>query len=209
MSSSPPARGAPPIDEDRILDAAFDLLMAVGLRRITMAELARRADVSRATLYRRWKDVGDVVGTLITREWTAIAERAFAPAATHGRERLVRGVVTVTRAVRAHPIERKIIDVDPEFFLPYIVHRRGASTRHHLSLIEQGVAAGVADGSIRSSSASLTAETVLITATAFILRAPVIAHEPTGSGPHLDALDQQLYRMLDLYLAHGDLPTTP
>lgn len=206
ISSSPPARGAPPIPEDRILDAAFDLLIAVGLRRMTMAELARRAAVSRATLYRRWKDVGEVVGALITREWADIAERAFAPPAAHHRERLVRGVVDVTRAVRAHPIERKIIDVDPEYFLPYIVHRRGASTRHHLSLIEQGVAAGVADGSIRAGDIALTAETVLITATAFILRAPVIAHEPAGSGPRLDALDRQLYRMLDLYLAHGDAP---
>lgn len=205
-SPSPPSRrGAPPIAEDRILDAAFELLMAVGLRRMTMAGLARRSEVSRATLYRRWKDVGEVVGALITREWTDIANQAFSMPARHARERLVRGVVEVTRAVRSHPIERKIIAVDPEFFLPYIVHRRGAATRHHLCLIEEWVAMGIKDGSVQAYDAALTAQTVLISATAFILRAPVIAGERDGSGSRLDALDRQLERMLDLYLAHGDI----
>lgn len=206
--SSPPSRGAPPIAENRILDAAFELLIAVGLRRMTMAELARRADVSRATLYRRWKDVGEVVGALVIREWTEIANQAFVAPARHGRERLVRGVVEVTRAVRSHPIERKIIAVDPEFFLPYIVHRRGAATRHHLNLIEDGVRIGIEDGSIKVGDAALAAQTVLITATAFIVRAPAIAGEREGSGPRLDALDGQLQRMLDLYLTHGDAPTS-
>ena len=42
------------IPERQILDAAYELLLAVGMRRMNMADVARRAGVSRATLYRRW-----------------------------------------------------------------------------------------------------------------------------------------------------------
>ena len=66
------------IPEERILDAAHDLVLAVGMRRVTMADLAREAGVSRATLYRRFANVDAVVAALVTRELAAIVARAFA-----------------------------------------------------------------------------------------------------------------------------------
>ena len=56
------------IPEEQILDAAYELLLAVGMRRMSMADIARRAGVSRATLYRRWPNVAAVIGALTTRE---------------------------------------------------------------------------------------------------------------------------------------------
>ena len=38
------------IPEGRILDAAYDLLLAVGMRRMTMADVARRAEVQHALI---------------------------------------------------------------------------------------------------------------------------------------------------------------
>ncbi|PYC61405.1 TetR/AcrR family transcriptional regulator, partial [Streptomyces tateyamensis] len=49
------------------------LLLAIGLRRLPMAPLARQAGVSRATLSRRWHGVHEVLGALTTREWTTLA----------------------------------------------------------------------------------------------------------------------------------------
>ena len=73
-----PPRAANAIPEEAILDAAYDLLLAVGMRRITMADIARQADVSRATLYRRWPNVQAVIAALMTREFAQLAAR-------HGR----------------------------------------------------------------------------------------------------------------------------
>ncbi len=48
---------APSVD-DQILDAARSCVLDFGLRRTTLAEVARRAGVSRPTVYRRWPDTG-------------------------------------------------------------------------------------------------------------------------------------------------------
>ena len=63
----------------QILDAAYELLLAVGMRRMSMADIARRADVSRATLYRRWPNVNAVVGALTTREFAPLDAARLRP----------------------------------------------------------------------------------------------------------------------------------
>ena len=124
------------IGEQRILDAAYELLLAVGMRRLSMADIARRAGVSRATLYRRWPNVQAVIGALTTREFAALTHGAFPAVGRTSRARLVGSVVGFVVAVRVHPLLRKIIDVDPEFLLPYLLERRGTSTAAQLGLLE-------------------------------------------------------------------------
>src|SRR5436309_34949 len=133
---SPPANA---IKDEAILDAAYSLLLAVGVRRMTMADIARHAGVSRATLYRRWQNVGEVVAALLTREWTAVAARAVTSDAEHGRARLINTVLTIVGTSRTHPLLRKIIELDPEFLVPYLLHRRGTNTNNQLALLEHGL----------------------------------------------------------------------
>jgi len=184
------------IDEDVILDAAYELLVAVGLRRLNMADIARQAGVSRATLYRRWPNVRSVIGALMTREWAGLAASAHAQDAPHARAALVQTVVEIAVAIRQHPLLRKIIEVDPEFLLPYLVQRKGTSTGQQLDLIERGIRAGAADGSIRTGKPSLQARSVLLTARSFALSAPVLVE-----ARQLKALDRELAEMLDRYLS--------
>src|ERR1700742_4642103 len=96
------------IPEEQILDAAYELLLAVGMRRMSMADIARRAGVSRATLYRRWPNVNAIVGALTTREFAGLAD-PFTRKAKDPRSAVVEAVVSTVRAVRAHPLTRKII----------------------------------------------------------------------------------------------------
>lgn len=117
---------------------------------MTMADIARHAEVSRATLYRRWPNVQAVVAALMTREWTTALVSAFQPDSVDGRSRLVEGVVEVVAKTRTHPLMRKIIELDPEFLTPYLLERRGSSTVAHLALVKAGIEAGQADGSIRA-----------------------------------------------------------
>ena len=43
-----------PTGDDALLDAARAGILAVGWRRTTLTDVARRAGVSRMTIYRRW-----------------------------------------------------------------------------------------------------------------------------------------------------------
>src|SRR5437763_5518278 len=113
---------------DAVLDAARDCVLAVGVRRTTLTDVARRAGVSRMTLYRRWPDVRSLVGDLMTREWTAAAEQAR-------RDDLVESLIEGVRAFRAHPLFRKLVEVDPELLLPYMLDRRGTSQEALLEII--------------------------------------------------------------------------
>src|SRR6476661_6198709 len=55
------------------LDAARECILDVGWRRTTLTEVAKRAGVSRMTIYRAWSDMGSLLGDLMTREWVGIA----------------------------------------------------------------------------------------------------------------------------------------
>lgn len=137
-----------------------------------------------------------MVGALVTREFTGVTAHAFATETEPARARLVSGVVAMVRSIRVHPLMRKIIDVDPEFLLPYLVERRGTSTTHELGLMEMALQAGRADGSIRTGKAAVQARAMWLLACSFTLTAPVLADEVS-----LEELDGQLAKLLDRYLA--------
>src|SRR5690242_3899246 len=62
------------------LDAARACILDVGWRRTTLTEVARRAGVSRMTIYRTWSDMPAVLGDLMTREWGEVVARAVTEA---------------------------------------------------------------------------------------------------------------------------------
>jgi hypothetical protein len=123
------------------------------------------------TLYRRWPDVRTLVGDLMTREWIAVATAAMpAPAADlSARDRIVASLVDGVGAFRAHPLFRKIVDVDPELLLPYVLDRRGASQDALLELLAAAVREGHADGSVRPGHPERQARTLLLVVQSFTL----------------------------------------
>lgn len=194
----------PPVDNDAVLDAARDCVLAVGVRRTTLTDVARRAGVSRMTLYRRWPDVRTLVGDLMTREWVVVAAAAAAGTRTgrtghDARDRIVGELVAGARAIREHPLMRKIIDVDPELLLPYILDRRGASQTAFLEIVENSLRQGHTDGSVRTDHPVRQARALLLTVQAFTLSLRTMTDE---SDPDLDsaAFDAELGRLLDRML---------
>ncbi|MFD3439700.1 TetR/AcrR family transcriptional regulator [Streptomyces sp. NPDC058685] len=189
-------------DGDAVLDAARDCVLAVGVRRTTLTDVARRAGVSRMTLYRRWPDVRTLVGDLMTREWIAVAQGALPQAddSAPTRERLVDGLAAGAQAFRAHPLFRKIIDVDPELLLPYLLDRRGATQDALLELIVTAVEEGQADGSIRRDHAVRQARSLLLVVQGFTLSLRTMTDD---SEPDLTAaaFQQELRTVLERMLA--------
>src|ERR1700739_5158237 len=104
---------------DRILDAAATCVTAYGVERVTLAEIARRAGVSRPTVYRRWPDTRSVLAALLTRHITAALDDV--PARGRGREALVDRVVAVAEHLRRDELVMAVLR--SELALVYIAQR--------------------------------------------------------------------------------------
>ncbi len=181
-----------------ILDAAAECVLAFGVRRTSLSDVARRAGVSRPTVYRRWPDLTALVADVMTRQWAAafaVAEPDLADFAT-AREFAVSAIVAVVRALRDHPLLVKIIDVDPELLQPYIFDRLGTGQRRALEFLTAQVAGGQADGSVRSGDPATLALTVLFAAQSFVFSGRVAASCSGGT----DAADAELAVLIDRYL---------
>lgn len=179
-----------------ILDATRGSVLDFGVRRTTLTDIARRAGVSRMTVYRRYPDVDAVLLDLMTREFGASLEDTAAAAmagATDGRGRLRLQIVAGLEALRAHPLLRKVVEAEPELLLPYVLGRLGASQRHALVLLTAGVVAGQADGSIRIGDPELMARALLLCAQSFLF----LAEDDAATA----ALDGELGRIVDATLA--------
>lgn len=188
-------------DSDAVLDAVRDCVLAVGVRRTTLTDVARRAGVSRMTLYRRWPDVRSLVGDLMTREWVAVATGAMPERrpGTTTRDLMVEGLVAGVRTFRAHPLFQKIVDVDPELLLPYVLDRRGASQMALLDLLADAVREGHADGSVRAGHVERQARSLLLVVQSFTLSLRTMTDEDDadlGSDAFLAELRSILERTL-------------
>jgi AcrR family transcriptional regulator len=194
--------GGPRTGHDRVLDAARDCVLAVGVRRTTLTDVARRARVSRMTLYRRWPDVRTLVADLMTREFVALVRGVvrIEPGRPAGPQ-VVGSLVRCVRAFREHPLFRKIIEVDPELLLPYLLERRGTSQEAMLALLERDLRAGQADGSIRAGDAARQARAVMLVVQSFVMSAHTMTDAVAADGAvSTAALDGELRRILEGYL---------
>jgi AcrR family transcriptional regulator len=150
---------------DAYLDAARDCILDVGWRRTTLTDVARRAGVSRMTIYRSWPDMPKLLGDLMTREWAAVVMAGDPESGIADR------VFDTVRALRDNELFLRIVELDPELLLPYLLNRRGRSQDLILGLIEEAISVGQADGSIRAGSPTVMARTLVLAAHGFVLSA--------------------------------------
>lgn len=175
--------------EERFLDAARESILAVGWRRSTLTDVAKRAGVSRMTIYRRWPDMQTLLADLLVREWGAVVDAALGEGST-----LVDGVVATVSALREEPLLRRIVDVDPEVLLPYLLDRRGRNQDRVLSLLTAALERGQADGTVRSGDPQRLAGALMLALQGFLVSARTM--------PELspDQLDGELRELVERYL---------
>lgn len=147
------------------LDAARELILDVGWKRTTLTSVARRAGVSRMTIYRTWPDMETLLADLMTREWGD----TMAAISTHDYdeptpEAIATGTIAAIAALRANPLFLRILDLDPEILLPYLLDRRGRSQEGILSLLTPLIAAGQEQGHIKAGDPEVLARTIVLAA---------------------------------------------
>lgn len=196
--STQPAEPGRPDPHAAYLDAARACILDVGWRRTTLTGVARRAGVSRMTIYRAWPDMPAVLGDLMTREWGQVVAEAVAAAdaalgdSAKAAERIVAEVVATTRALRDNELFVRIVELDPELLLPYLLTRRGRSQEAIAALTADRLREGQRDGSVREGDPVVIARALLLAAHGFVLSAHTMVDDTVGE----DDLDRELEHLV-------------
>lgn len=183
----------------RLLDAARESILSVGWRRTTLTDVARRAGVSRMTVYRAYPDMPALLSDLLTREWAEVVAAVEADVGTGGPAvpAVAARLVAAVGALRTNALFRRIVDVDPELLLPYLLDRRGRSQDAVLEMLAERIAAAQAAGEVRAGDPHLLARTVVLAAHGFLFSAGTMADEQRPVG----ALDDELRALVERYLS--------
>jgi AcrR family transcriptional regulator len=132
--------------ESRILDAAAAAVLANGVDRVTLAEIARRARVSRPTIYRRWPDIRFVLADLLTRRIAGALDHI--PESGNDREALVERIVAVAERLRGDDVVMSVLHA-PSFAMVYIAERLGTSQQILIDALAQAIKLAQDEGSVR------------------------------------------------------------
>ncbi len=148
--------------EDRILDAAADCVLAFGADRVTLAEIARRAAVSRPTVYRRFPDTRSILAALLTSRITHALDAV--PSAGVGRGPLVQRIVGVAQRVGRDDVVMSVLHQAPDLAMFYLSERLGTSQQILLDTVAGEIKSAQDEGSVRAGDArQLAAMSLLIT----------------------------------------------
>ena len=122
LTASLPTRDPREDETDRVLDAAAALLAENGLRGVSMEAIARRAGISRATLFRRVPGRDALLQRLARRESDRLIARMEAASASSAtlEDRLATGFVVFVHGVCNDRVLRRLIERDPDRMLPLL-----------------------------------------------------------------------------------------
>jgi AcrR family transcriptional regulator len=178
---------------DRILDAAASCVVAYGIDRVTLAEIARRAGVSRPTIYRRWPDTQALLAALLTARIVGVLRDV--PSRGAGREALVERIVGVAERLRHDDVVMSVFHSAPELAMVYIAERLGTSQQILINAVAAELKVAQRDGSVRAADPRQLAAMCLLITQSTIQSAQIV--EPILDA---DALAVELAHTLNGYL---------
>jgi AcrR family transcriptional regulator len=178
---------------DRILDAAASCVLAYGVDRVTLAEIARRAGVSRPTVYRRWPDIQALLASLLTARIVGVLRAV--PSRGDGREALVERIVGVAERLRHDEVVMSVFHSAPELAMVYIAERLGTSQQILIKAVASELEVAQRDGSVRTGDPRQLAAMCLLITQSTIQSAQIV--EPILDA---DALAVELALSLNGYL---------
>ena len=122
----------------RVLDAAYEQFCRMGVQRSTMEDGARRAGVSRITVYRRFSTKDALIEQVVRREFRRYFDRFLTDIARAETvaDRVVLGFVSSLRAIRGNPLIGGLIATEPDLVVPSMISDGGRT----LATVRQFVA---------------------------------------------------------------------
>jgi AcrR family transcriptional regulator len=122
----------------RVLDAAYEQFCRMGIRRSTMEDVARRAGISRITVYRRFATKDELVEHVVRREFRRYFDQFLVDIeqAETVADRVVLGFVSSLRAIRRNPLIGGLMAAEPDLLVPSMVTDGGRT----LATVRQFVA---------------------------------------------------------------------
>jgi AcrR family transcriptional regulator len=187
------------LDDDEVLEAARATVLDFGVRRTTVSEVARRAGLSRMTVYRRYPDGAALMRALMTREFGALVEQARLESLEHpaGRRRVVAAAANTVALLQTHPLMLRLLELEPELLLPYLTERLG----RFQSIARAALAAAIAEaqrqpsGAVRAGAPEELAAAVELSGRGLVIAARALTPQERAT-----ALEQWRL-MIDAYLA--------
>lgn len=120
-----------------LLDAASELFSRHGIQRTTMDDVARRAGLSRITVYRRVSSKEALVEQVVLREFRRYVDqfRIDIASAETAQDRVVLGFISSLRAIRSNALIGGLMVAEPQTLVPLL-----ETTGRTLATVSQFVA---------------------------------------------------------------------
>lgn len=117
----------PVADGEKLLESALSAFLDFGIKRTSMGEIARRAGISPATLYRRFESKNELVEAVSVREAQRFVEYIDKRVQTvEGTEnQLVEIFVAFITAVAGNELLRRLLRTEPDLILPRLTTEAG------------------------------------------------------------------------------------
>ncbi|GAA5058049.1 TetR/AcrR family transcriptional regulator [Nocardia callitridis] len=117
----------PVADGEKLLESALSAFLDFGIKRTSMGEIARRAGISPATLYRRFESKNDLVEAVSVREAQSFVAKIDdqVRAAQSPDDRLVEIFVAFIEAIANNALLRRLLRTEPDLILPRLTTDAG------------------------------------------------------------------------------------
>lgn len=107
---------------ERILAAAVETATVHGIAKLSVGDVARRAGLSRQTLYRHFPSKDALVAEVVQSQAAELIGEVLAASEPHDdpRDALAAGMAAALRLTRAHPLLDRLLSTEPEALLPLL-----------------------------------------------------------------------------------------
>lgn len=144
------------------------------------------------TIYRAWSDMPALLGDLMTREWGVLVADRVDVSAAPTPDAIADAVVATVGALRENELFTRIVELDPELILPYLLSRRGRSQELILQVLGAAIATGQEAGRITDGDPQTIARGLVLAAHGFVLS----AHTMVDDAVDQPALDDELHALV-------------
>ena len=128
--------------EQRLLDAALEAATIHGITKLSMGDVARRAGLSRQTLYRYFPSKDVLIAAVVAAQTNDLIEQVLGAAATidDPQASLEAALLTALQLLRDHPLLDRLLTTEPESLLPLLTTEGSPAMSQVRSVVELLVA---------------------------------------------------------------------